>query len=521
MSVSINHVLSSKLKPTVTVFQYLIQMDEKLVRAGFPPLSEYWKSELRRFYKTGKLRLVARIGRRGGKSSSACRLVVAEAMAGLFVIPPGDTGVFAILSTRTKDARARLKNVQDVLKALGIPFIRRKDEIELKGKPIIFSVYPNNWRASVGMTCIGILCDEVARWHDKDTNANPANEVLKSIRPTMATMVKYGAKEILLSSPWAKSDIHYEYFEKGETDEQCVLYAPTWVAHPELTWNMCKKLEPDDETFKREYEAIPMDSEESQFYDDATLTLAMSGYSLPRYASIGQHVVAGADFGFLSDWSALAVCNIIPSPDDLHKYYLADLQVKKPMAGKPLLPSEVCEFFGAVCAAHKVKGVMLDGHNKASILEHFGRVGLSYFDAPKYSGESHIRCRMLMRQGRLHLPKDESLRKEFLSMTGKPMASGKIKVEAPRGKGKDEGTSAGHADRVNAIVNATWQRAGYVIEDEQRALELNLQRTENVFPGMTQEEVDSIYRLEKRRLESVYGGDVELEELDIEDFLEF
>lgn len=478
----------------VGVFEGLMRNDERLVEAGFPPISPFWKENLKKLYAQGKSRLVIRVGRRGGKSSTMARVAVAEGLYGNHPIPPGDVGVFVFVSVRQEEAKERLRTIGQILDHLNVPYQKRATEIQLIDKPVIFRVYPANFRTIVGMTCIGFVADECARWRDDELGANPAKEVLASLRPAMATMPD--AKEFLSSSPFAKMDAHYHYFEMGNTDEQNVAYAPTWVANPTLTIARCKQLEPDEPTFRREYEGIPMENEATQFFDSIAIDMSMV---LPPggiiKANYGEFSSAGADFAFTNDWSALAVAH-----RNENRYKIGEIDVLKPKPGSPLKPSEVCARFAFRCRYHGLRGVMADGHYKESIVEHLAAAGLAFMEAPSRPVESYVRARSLIYQGLVELPKDTKLREEFLQVQARPTPNGSISLRLPRGP------DGGHADRVSAIVLALFQRGGVekVKPREEHGLEpLVRQLAEKPTPynfeqeGWSKDELDEVRKLER------------------------
>src|SRR5690348_2563921 len=84
-------------------------LDEALSRHGFPRTSPWWMETLTRFYEGAHRQLVLRVGRRGGKSSTLCRVGVLEALYGQHRIPPGDVGVVAIVSVSRDEASQRLR----------------------------------------------------------------------------------------------------------------------------------------------------------------------------------------------------------------------------------------------------------------------------------------------------------------------------------------------------------------------------------------------------------------------------
>jgi len=103
------------------------EIEERLVAAGFPPTSPWWRATIERWYRGtdnagGVRQLVARVGRRGGKSSTLSRLAVAEALYGHHDVPPGDLGFVAVISTDRKEAARRLRTIKSILDALRIEY---------------------------------------------------------------------------------------------------------------------------------------------------------------------------------------------------------------------------------------------------------------------------------------------------------------------------------------------------------------------------------------------------------------
>src|SRR5690606_30550968 len=105
----------------------------------------------------------------------------------------------------------------------------------------------------VGFTAIAIFCDEVAHWRD-DTGSNPAREIVDKLAPAMAT-TSPSAFMLLASAPDSVNTYHHERFSSGDNEQQIVTHAPTWVANPSLTEEMCRQLAPTDRVFRREYAA--------------------------------------------------------------------------------------------------------------------------------------------------------------------------------------------------------------------------------------------------------------------------
>lgn len=442
------------------LFAALMRQDDVLVSHGFPPITPWWRATLERFYASGKRRLVARVGRKGTKSATMCRVAVCEALRGAHVLRPGDIGLAAFLSENSKEAKARLFTVQAILRALGAGFEPVDGELGLTGKEIRFGVRAARVGAVSGPTVICLVADEAAKWRDDDTGANPATEVLRSVRPAMATQVN--AHEFMLSSPWSTLDAHHDAFEEGDTDEQMVAYAPTWVANPTISEARTHELEKDLPTWEREYKAIPMGSSEVHFFDHRMVDeAASSGLVLPLVPKAGAVVTAGGDLAFVRDCAALAFVHRYGAwESDESRYIVAELYDRKPEAGAPLVPGDVIGDFAGKLAANHVEKLMADGHYRMSAVEHLEKHGMHFLSAPEGQGgkaETYTRARILLHGRRLEISAHAGLVRQFKEVTSKPTPGGGLAIRSPQKAG------GGHGDLLSAVVLALWQPQGFEV----------------------------------------------------------
>lgn len=352
-------------------YGYLLWIDGALQRKGFPPLSPWWSTTLKDFWSAQKRWLLLRVGRRGGKSSTLCRAAVTEALFTKRRISPGDVGVWAIFSVDRAEASGRLTTIKAILSALGIDFQtssylgrERVGFPDAYGNPIEFRVYPATVGAASGFTAIGATCDEEAKWRDEKTGSNPAAEVLRALRPALATLE--GAHGYRCSSAFAELGTHYHDVEEGDTalhhvaklgpivdrvredllqvarseseqgtdmirahaeditaDSACI---PTWVANPTKTAHGLRVEEPDLATWLREYVSKSLGSSGASFFD---------GYKLTQALEISANGVgpchAAIDTGAKANAAALAIVR-----DCGGKFTPAYLREWIPSPGAPL-----------------------------------------------------------------------------------------------------------------------------------------------------------------------------------------
>lgn len=432
------------------ILSELANVDAQLASKGFPRLSAWWAKTLRRFYMSGRRRLVLRVGRRGGKSSTMMRLAVVEALYGDHVVPPGDIGVIAIVSVEREEARARLVLIAAILDALGVRYKPAAfgEGFDLVDRPIGFRVFTASIAGVSGYTAIGLVFDEVAKWRSGDSSVNPAPEVLRSARPMIATMPN--AREFMISSPFSTLDAHHEAFAAGDDEHQITAHATTWEANPTISEAETHALEPDELTWRREYGAEPIDAEGSAFFSPAAIDQAIDkDRPLALAPNSAAAVGAGADFAFKSDSSALAIVHRVDAI-----FHLADLYELRPTIFAALKPSKVVAEFTRMIKPHGITMVAADSHYSEAIREHLEEGSLSLTPAPEGArGKTDVYqfARVVLHEGRLKLPKHPKLRAQLRDVIAKPTPSGTITISSPRRAG------SGHGDLVSALVLAIWE----------------------------------------------------------------
>lgn len=393
-------------------------LDEALTRADFPPTSTWWYETIERFYASPCRQLVLRVGRRGGKSSTLCRVAVCEALWGDHRIPPGDLGVVAIVSVNRDEASQRLRTIKSILDAIGVAHRPIPGGVQVVGRPVAFKVYAASIAGVSGFTCIGIICDEVAKWHDSDTGANPAREVLASIRPTLSTQPN--ARVFLSSSPLGNLDAHANAYDDGDNAWQLVAYAPTWVANPTITEAATLLLEKDDDRRRREYAAIPMEGDESALLSAALLdaaTRATEG-DVPRQS--GVTYVAAMDPGFVRNaWTF--VIGAKRWVNGRVKRSIVAAREWRGTAARPLEPGKVLAEIAGICRAYGIDMVYSDQYERFSLQEIAQRPDIRLVVyVPKEGGGGRLgRYESLVTQlsdGEVEIPGDKQLRADLLAV---------------------------------------------------------------------------------------------------------
>ena len=452
-------ILKSRLAKTVVVDRkaYAAEMnaafdklDALLISKGWPRTSDWWRHQVRRYFESGRKQIVLRVGRRGGKSSTLCRIGVIEALYGRHNVQPGDIGIVAIISQHRDEAAQRIRTIKSILDALGETYKPIQNGIRLTSKDVGFKVYTASVAGVSGFTSICILCDEVAKWRDADTGANPAKEVLASVRPTMATMPL--AKILLSSSPMGRLDAHATAFDKGDDDFQWTAFATTWDANPTISEADTHALERDERRRRREYGAEPTDETEFSLLSAIMLNKAQRPDNEPVPAEMGNHYVASMDPGFTRNaWTfAITSRRVVGA---VVKRSVVFINEWRGSATQPLDPKVVLPEILAYCKEYDLDTVYTDQYERFSLNSIGQSIGLNVVAATWTAADklgAYESLETWFANGEVDIPPDKQLRADLLGIQSKITANGfTIKLQET-GDGR-------HCDYAPAVLLGLWK----------------------------------------------------------------
>lgn len=430
----------------------LREIDDRLAEVGWPRISPWWWRVITEFYESGVLGCVITGGRRGGKSSViAGKIACAELLTmvtnergearPLHDVPPGDIGYFAMVSAEKPQAKARVNTTKKALAALGYELAKdNTEEIVIKGMRLGVLAVTASLQGVVSFTCIGALLDEMALWKDGEDDANPAEEVVKSLKPTMATM--RNARCWYVSAPWAEMGLHYEMSQAGDTQTQRVFQGATWEMNPTLTEADTHLLEEDYPSWQRGYAAIPMAADESKFFSADFIEAAHKrSFELTR----PERIDAGGDFAFRRNSSALAVL-----AREGERFELRAAEERIP-GKRPLVPSETITDLAAIAVAKGAESISCDLHYIESVREVVDAIDLPLAEYPtNENAANYVRLRVLLAKGAIDLSRaPKKLIAQLKETTGKPLDGGGLSI-------KNKTVAGAHGDLVSALVCALW-----------------------------------------------------------------
>lgn len=405
-------------------------------------------------------------GGRGGKSYVlvALRLVWGMLVRDLSSLAPGQRAVALVVAPNDElrqevvnYALGAFRSKPELAQLLRLPRGTKEDDAvseftikRLDGKFVTFrgGVATAGGYGGRGKSLTDFAMDEGAFFRDKSAKVND-EDIFKAASPRVLP----GGQSIIASTPWAEAGLLYETWREnfGKPSTALVAHAPTttlngsaWVARL-----VAREVRKDPDNADREFFAKFMVGGTTVFYAP-TLIEAMIDEQLsvdvPRECMPGERASAGGDLGFRSNSSALAIAHETREGS----IALAELVEEQPEPGKHLKPRKVIANWAVRLKHHGVDAVMADQHYIDVAHEDLGEEGVTVFDAPASPDEVHVRCRQLMRSGKLKIPKIPRLIQQLKEVQGRPLPGGKMQIIMPRW------AKGAHGDLAAAYVLSVW-----------------------------------------------------------------
>ncbi len=202
------------------------------------------------------------VGRRGGKSRILALIAVFVACFRDYrpFLAPGEVATIAIIAANRPQSRSIFRFVVGLLKSCPLlaPLIADlKAESIILTNRVVIEVATASFRTTRGYSLAAVLCDEIAFWRLEETSANPDVEILRALRPGMASIP--GSILLLASSPYAKRGELYQAFRRhfGKDDARVLVWkADTATMNPRIASAIiAEAYEADPEAARAEYGA--------------------------------------------------------------------------------------------------------------------------------------------------------------------------------------------------------------------------------------------------------------------------
>jgi hypothetical protein len=382
------------------------------------------------------------IGRRGGKTRSTA--VLASFIAGCVdhrdTLAPGERGVLPILAASTAQAAqafnfvsgifATAPNLKDLLEN------ETADTISL-ASGVDITIRPASFRTIRGITAVAAIADEIAFWRSDDS-ANPDTEILRALRPALATT---NGMLAAISSPHSKRGELYNTFKRhfGPTGHQSILVAkaPSRIMNPSLSQRVVDRAyEEDPEAAGAEFGG--------EFRGDLAMFVSRDAIeaSVAAGVTVRPPLLALDYLGFVgpsggsSDSMTMSVSH--REGDQIILDYIGE---RKP----PFSPESVVAEFSAVFKGYRVLSIRGDRYGGEWPRERFFAHGIRYEPAEMTRSEIYLSCLALLNSGRLSLLDHSRMAAQFVALERRTSRAGRDTVDHAPGA---------HDDLANAAAGA-------------------------------------------------------------------
>jgi hypothetical protein len=384
----------------------------------------------------------AAIGRRGGKTRAMAVLAayLAACVDHRDSLAPGERGVIPLLAASVQQAASAFAFIEGIFTVA--PNLKdlvdgaTSDTLSLT-TAIDIQVRPASFRTIRGITAVAAICDEIAFWRSDDS-ANPDKEILKALRPSLATT---GGPLIAISSPHAKRGELYSTFKRhyGPNGDPLILVAkaPSRAMNPTLPQRVIDRAaEADPEAASAEYGA--------EFRGD--LEVFVSREIIEACVSTGVTVRSPLDSvnyrafvdpsGGSNDAMTLAI-----SHHEGNRAILDCVLERK----APFNPDAVTWEFSQTLKSYRISMVTGDRYAGEWPRERFSAHGITYQPAEMNRSELYLAFLPLLNSGRVDLLDNARMVAQFVGLERRSSRSGRDSVDHAPGA---------HDDVANAVAGA-------------------------------------------------------------------
>jgi hypothetical protein len=314
--------------------------------------------------------------------------------------------------------------------------------------------------------------DEMPAWRDGE-GANPAKERDAAIVPSLAGHNE--SRVYSAGTPMGTGDFHARLVALGDTAHQKVYAGPTWHWRPELTEARCRELEPDSDTFSREFGAVPFDGTTASMFTGPMLDAVTRTEPMVMLPERGSTYIAAQDPAARANAWTLAIVRARDLGEGLTMADVCMVREWRAPRGAALDSDATLAEIAGVLYPYGVGELWSDQWSFDALRPLASRHGIELLQQPSTGALNVQRFEALRRRvvdRTISLPPDPLVRQDLLGVRKWVGKGGAFTVELER-------VGTRHADTAPAIALAVDKAAGgpgvafggYLrwIEDEARA----------------------------------------------------
>jgi hypothetical protein len=382
------------------------------------------------------------VGRRGGKSRTLALIAVFLACFKDYgpLLAPGEVATIAVLAADRSQARAIFRFCLGLLRAVPLlaPMISRSDaeHIVLTNR-VVIEISTASFRSTRGYSYAAVLADEVAFWRSDETSANPDIEILRALRPGLASIP--GAILMIASSPYAKRGELYGAFRRhyGKDDARVLVWkADTATMNPSIDPRIIREAyDSDPEAARAEYGAEFRDDLADFVTRETVDAVTMWGRSeLPPELGVVYSAFCDPSGG-VSDAMTLAVAHL-----DRRSVCVLDALID---VRPPFDPEQAVARCVALLRRYQVATVSGDKYAGEWPRARFPEHGITFEQSARPKSDLYGDLLPLLNAGRVELLDHPRLSAQLTGLERRTARSGRDSIDHAPG---------GHDDLANAVA---------------------------------------------------------------------
>jgi hypothetical protein len=356
----------------------------------------------------------------------------------------GERAMVLVLAADRSQAQVVLRYVKGFISS--VPLLarlvqaERAESIDL-GNRVSIMVATCSYRSVRGFTAAAVIADEVAFWRSDD-GANPATEVLRALRPRLATIPD--SLLLAISSPYARSGPLWQAFRDhhGRDDSDVLCWrAPTRLMNPTISQDLVDRdMALDPEAARSEWEAeFRSDLEGFLTLEALEACIVQGRYEIPPMLASNlnfQYRAFCDPSGGRKDAAALAIAHREGGRTvlDLARAWKA-----------PHDPAQVTGEMAAIVKSYNVFRVTGDRYAGAWPEQEFMKHGVRYEPSQKDKSALYIDLLPLINSVNVELLDNKTLCNELRALERRTRSAGRDLVDHPPRM---------HDDLANAVAGA-------------------------------------------------------------------
>jgi hypothetical protein len=383
------------------------------------------------------------VGRRGGKSFilALCAVYLAVFRDWSPYLIPGETAFIKVLAVDRRQARVIYSYaralITEVPALAGLLDSDSGDELALSNG-LTIEVQTASFRSVRGYTIVAALLDEIAYWRSDESAGNPDFEILRALRPAMATVP--GAALLAGSSPYARRgelyNAHRRWFSRDDA-RPLIWQAATRVMHPGVPQSFVdEEYERDPDGAEAEYGA-QFRRDLADFVQREIVEAAVIRGLVENPPRRTVKYFAFTDpSGGSADSMTLAIGH-----GEGDRLILDVVREVRP----PFSPEGVVEEFAALLRQYGIVSVCGDRYGGEWPREQFRNNRIEYIVSERTKSEIYLEFLPLLNSGRVQLLDSQRLISQLCGLERRTSRVGKDSVDHQPG---------GHDDLANSVAGA-------------------------------------------------------------------